>query len=47
MTKIIQEDRMKTFVENFLDVKQAKFYMKGIKKPVDNWQMIKIYDWLK
>ena len=38
--KFPQEDQVKMFAENFLNLKPAKFYSRGIDKLLDKWQEV-------
>ena len=53
MKKISLEDQVKVFVENFLSLKPAEFYLRGINNLLDKWQEVienndeYIIDWNK
>ncbi len=40
ITNFYQEDQVKTFMENFLRLKPAEFYLRGINKLSDKWQEV-------
>ena len=40
MKKFSREDQVKTFVENFLSLKPAEFYLRGINKQADEWEEV-------